>query len=174
MSEFGKLKGAQSEALCEAVRLWLAFRGKARFFAVVGPDGVQVLTWEQVKEKLLKELRERRVHMGETAVLPLFDTFSRDELRDVLNVVRGALGEPKEAGSLEDLEHYEDQVIFAWKVREGRDGYDLRFTLRMSFRFIGYSRLWSRDVVSVKDLQEFQKGEGAYRVKRVERPAQPT
>lgn len=154
VEEHGKLKGAQSEAICEAIKLWLAFRGRGRFFAVVGSDKVKVMKWGEVKEKLVDELREGSVSMSETAILPLFDTFSKDELKEVLDVVRSVLGEPDEAeGSIEELSHSEDQALLAWKVKEGVEGYGLRFTLRMSLHFIGYSRLWSKNVVGIKDLQ---------------------
>jgi hypothetical protein len=154
VKEHGKLKGAQSKALCEAIKLWLAFRGRARFFAVVSSNEVQVAKWEEVKDKLVCELRQGRVPMGETAILPLFDTFNKDELKDMLDAVISALGEPDETeGLLEELNHPEDQAVFVWRLKEGKEGYGLRLTLRMSLSFVGYSRLWSKNVMSVKDLQ---------------------
>lgn len=149
--EYGKLKGAQSEALAEAVKLWLAFRGRRRYFAHAGAQ-VKVLTLDEVRAALEKAAKEKAV-MPEAIVVPLFETFDREELRHLLGAVVSALGEPSDAeGSLDSLEHDDGLAVFGWKVRSGEGGYALRFVVRMGFRFVGYSRLWSAEMAGVRDL----------------------
>ena len=151
--EFGKLKGAQSEALNEAMKLWLAFRGKKRFFTIIGPQGVRVAGLKEAVDELVNALREGRVQAADTRIVPLFDSFDREELREMLEAAKSVLGPHfRSEGSIEELEHDEDYAVYSWNIRNGRGGYSLRFTMRMSLCSIVYNRLWSREVTNIKDL----------------------
>ena len=173
LREHGKLKGAQSEALEEAVKLWLAFKGVKRFFAIVDSSTAKIVDFEHVREAIINALREGKVRMAETLVFPLFDVFDdREDLSVLLEAVQSVLGKPTSSeGSIEDLEHSGDWAVYSWRIREGEHGYSMKFVLRMSFNCVGYSRIWSREILNVRDIQEkLSEKDLAYEIK----PSEPT
>jgi hypothetical protein len=176
MEEYGKLKGAQSEALAEAMKLWLAFKGRRRFFAVAGPSRLEIMSSEEMKKMLVNSLSRGSVSFYERIVVPLFDSFDRGELFEVVEAVKEVLGDPLEAtSSIEDIEHDDDIVVFTWRVKEEGWDYTLKFQLRVSLGFIGFSRALSKKVMDIKRLTERLKEEDLkYDVTRVEPTFQPT
>ena len=172
LREHGKLKGAQSEALEEAVKLWLAFKGVKRYFAIIDSNSAKIADLEHVKKAVINALRERKVQRAETLVFPLFDSFDREDLTGLLEAVQSVLGKPTSSdGSIEDLEHSGDWAVYSWRIREGEHGYSMKFVMRMSFNHVGYSRIWSREILNVRDLQEkLSEKDLAYEIK----PSEPT
>ncbi|MEM3432609.1 MAG: hypothetical protein QXG08_01070 [Candidatus Methanomethyliaceae archaeon] len=143
--EYGKLKGAQSEALKDAVKLWLALKGRRRFFLMTGSDGERIVGLDELRE-VLAGLRVENVKTWETIFFPIFDSFGKDDLKGLFDVVVAALGPPTRAdGSIDGLEGDDDFAVFVWKLKDGKGGYALRLSLRMGLSCISYSALWSKE-----------------------------
>lgn len=130
---------------------------------------------ESVKGVIINALKKGNIQVAETLVFPLFDSFDRDDLKGALEAVKSVLGEPDMSDrSVDELEHDQDQAVYVWKVKEGSGGYSLKFTMRMSFQLIGYSRLWSKAVESIHDLiQKASEGDLAYDVTYAGQTSQP-
>jgi len=86
---------------------------------------------------------------------PLFDAFDREALTGLPEAVQSVLGKPASSdGSIEDLEHSGDWAVYSWRIREGEHGCSMKFVMRMSFNHVGYSRIWSREVLNLQELLE--------------------
>jgi len=148
---FGKLKGAQSEALSEAIKLWLAFSGKRRYFLVSGPEAWKIVDFEELKE-MLRGIKGMDVRPFDTCISPIFDTFDKEDLKEILAAVEEALGAPTESdGSIEELERKEP-AVYTWKLKDGRGGYAFRFFLAMRRGGVSYNAFWTKKAMSLEDL----------------------
>jgi len=107
---FGKLKGAQSEALAEAMKLWLSYVGEEMYFSVEG----SLMSLDEAVNFIVEKVKDGSLHRSDVTLIPL--AFSLHE--DSINRIRGAF--EKVFGKAIN-EGGEDRMYLKWNIDENRE-----------------------------------------------------
>ena len=117
---FGKLKGSQSEALVEAMKLWLSYVGEARCVRTFGGGVDMIVELKDFPEIVRKLLENGGFRKSDVTAVTLFYRFTEDDVANVCSNIVGFLGgEEAASGSMEEFTRGSG-VSFSWRLTNGR------------------------------------------------------
>lgn len=136
--EFGKLKGAQNEALRESILLWLAYKANIDVFALHNhrTGRVKILKLEELLDAIGIELASRRFDFSVRCVVK--DTLAKGLVSKILGKATTILGSP-DSVQLEDVEAGEpierieeaNTEVLERKLYEAEDHYSRNVALNL-------------------------------------------
>jgi len=117
---FGKLKGSQSQALAEAMKLWLSYVGEAKCVRVFGGgiDTVQELA--RLPDTFKHALEDGLLEKSDVTAVPLFFRFTVEDVESLCASISGMLNkEPRVAGRVEGFEGGSG-ISFHWPLADAK------------------------------------------------------
>lgn len=100
----GKLKGSQSEALAEAMRLWLSYIGSMRCVRVIGGGIDAILEFEKLPNVVKNALESDAFARSDLTAVPLFFRFAKEDLESLHGSLAVLLGEKaRTTGRMDDF-----------------------------------------------------------------------
>ncbi|MEM3361496.1 MAG: hypothetical protein QXJ62_04920 [Nitrososphaeria archaeon] len=106
---YGKLKGAQSTAISEAVKLWLSYSGEIKYVRVFGGNFNAIIELEDLAETVKDALVKGFLEESDLTAVPLFFVIEDAERKNVISSFQEIFGEFK---------HEDNRLV--WTVDGGK------------------------------------------------------
>lgn len=110
---FGKLKGAQSEALAEAMRLWLSYTGSSKCVRLFGGDMDRVVELGKVPAIVVGCLKRRVFSKSDVSIVPLFFRFTFEDFNFLRSQLESMLN-----GLVAKEDGEGDEKVVVWRLNE--------------------------------------------------------
>jgi len=125
VQRFGKLKGAQSEALAEAMKLWLSYTGSLKCVRLFGGGVDKVVELEEVPRVVVDCLKRKMFSRSDISIVPLFFRFTAEDFNFLHVQLENMLGG---LALREDGEENEKAAV--WRLNE-RELFKMYFTEKL-------------------------------------------
>lgn len=116
VKRYGKLKGPQSEALAEAMRLWLSYIGQAKNARVVGGGMDVIQEFDKLPEVARKAFRKGLFERSDITAVPLFFRFRKTDVESLCASFTSMWGEAvRVSGNIDSIETG-GGVSYTWQL----------------------------------------------------------
>lgn len=116
----GKLKGPQSEALAEAMRLWLSYVGYAKSVRVIGGGLDAIQDFEKLPDVVRSAFESGMFDRSDLTAVPLFFRFKKADLESLCASFTSTWGEAvRVLGNIDSFEGGSG-VSFSWRLPNGK------------------------------------------------------